>query len=90
MAEEFQPESFVARRFAKFGNPAAHDPRVVLDVAREWIDQQAEKPNHIIILIGRTTPENASATKYFQAGDYAHHAQMGLMLEAMHMVRGSG
>lgn len=82
--------SLVVKRFQKDDNPFAHDARAALEVAREWIDAQDEKPDHVIVLIGRTTPENSSGTKYFQSGKYPHHAQMGLMLEGMHMIRESG
>lgn len=90
MWDDFKPESFAARRFHKFGDPADHDPTVALQVAKEWIDANPDKPDHVIVLIGRTTPDGGSGTKYFQAGGYPHHGQMGLCLEGLHMIRGSG
>lgn len=82
--------SIATARFQKIEDPLAHDPRTALDVAREWIDNQETPPEHVIVLIGRTTPENSSGTRFFQAGKYAHHAQMGLCYEGREMIRESG
>lgn len=90
MSDDFKPQSFTARRFDKYGDPAAHDPIAALQVAKEWIDANPDKPDHVIVLIGRTTEDGGSGTKYFQAGSYPHHAQMGLCLEGQNMIRESG
>jgi len=82
--------SLTLARWNKSERPQDHGPLSALDVARAWIAEQAEQPEHIIVVIGRTTSDNSSATKYFQAGSYTHHSQMGLMLEGMHMMRDSG
>jgi hypothetical protein len=88
MADEFKPESFTARRFDKNSDPAAHDPITALIVAREWIEQQENGPDHVIVFVGRTTEDGASGTKYFQAGQYPCHAQIGLIVEGLCMLRG--
>lgn len=83
--------SLAAKRFEKIGDPSAHEALSALDVARDWVLNHAEgAPDHIIVLIGRTTSDNSSGTKYFQAGSYPHHAQMGLCFEGMEMMRDSG
>jgi hypothetical protein len=82
--------SLAMKRFEKDGDPTAHDPRAALEVALEWIDANPNKPDHVIVLIGRTTEDNSSGTKYFQSGKYPHHAQLGLVFEGMHMIRDSG
>lgn len=69
-------------------------PRDAVVAALEWIDACTpdEKPTHVIVMIGKDTLEfkTASGTKFFQAGTYRHHAQMGLCLEVMHRIRESG
>jgi hypothetical protein len=90
MGDVFKPESFIAHRFNKIGDPSAHDPVSALVVAQEWIAQQENKPHHVIVFVGRTTEDGSSGTKYFQAGNYPAHAQIGLCMEGMLMLRGSG
>lgn len=84
------PIDFNSKRFAAKEDPAEHSPLAALDAAREWYQNSEHKPDHIIVLLGRTTENNGSGTKYMQAGKYPHHAQMGLLLEGIDMIRGSG
>lgn len=82
-------------RFKRADKPAEVNARAALEAAMEWIDDpETPKPTHIIVLVGRDASEpgqeGASATRFFQAGGYRHHGQMGLCLEAMHMIRESG
>jgi hypothetical protein len=83
--------SLDAARFHRAEHPAHLNPRTALVAALEWYDAQTEKPTHIQVLVGRDIgPEGCSGTKFFQAGAYRHHAQMGLCLETMEMIRESG
>jgi hypothetical protein len=86
--------SIGAARFDRATHPEEVSPRDVLVAALDWVDglHDDDPATHIIILIGRDTPgkQTASGTKFFQAGTYRHHAQMGLCLEAMHLIRESG
>ena len=83
--------SLDAKRFDRATHHSEIDPRTALMAALEWYDAQEEKPAHIAVLVGREVgDEGCSGTKFFQAGTYRHHAQMGLCLEAMHLIRESG
>lgn len=76
-------------RFHKNTDPAAHNPTAALDAAYEAIRSGENTPDHIIVLFGRTTENNGSAHRYFQAGNYSYHAQTGLCMEGMLMIRES-
>lgn len=83
--------SFAAARFDKVGDPAEHKPADALEAALEWVKNPENGPyNHVIICLGRTAEDGGSATKWFQAGDYQYHAQMGLLFETGQMIRGDG
>lgn len=86
--------SMAAARFDRATHPEELTGRDALVAALAWWDScpADEKPTHVIVMIGRDTPgkTTASGTKFFQAGTYRHHAQMGLCLEAMHQIRESG
>lgn len=99
--EPIRPAPVASIAKARFEKASADDrkpehalPRDALVVALDYVDSHApgEGPTHIMVLIGRDAPENrgASGTTFYQAGTYRHHAQMGLCLEAMHMIRESG
>ena len=84
--------SLGARRFNAANHPGGLNPRTALEAALEWLDNpESGKVQHVIVLVGRDAAEHpgASSTRFFQAGEYRHHAQMGLCLEAMHMIRES-
>jgi hypothetical protein len=89
-----KPTSIEAARFYRADKPEELNPRTALVAALEFFDDAPadDKPTHIIVLVGRDVKENqgGSGTKFFQAGAYRHHGQMGLCLEAMHMIRDSG
>lgn len=86
--------SLASARFDRAVHPEELTGRDALVAALDWWDAcpPDEKPTHVIVMIGRDTPgkTTASGTKFFQAGTYRHHAQMGLCLEAMHQIRESG
>lgn len=89
-----KPISMAAARFDKAVHPEDLPARDALVAAMDFVDSCPldDKPTHIIVLIGRDPVDfaTASGTKFFQAGKYRHHAQMGLCLEAMHQIRESG
>lgn len=82
--------SLTAKRFEKFERPKEHTPTSILDYVKEWIDGSDAEPDHVIILVGRTAKDNQSATRFFQAGSYAPHAQMGLLMMGMQMMHNTG
>lgn len=95
MTDEPPPvASMASARFERATRPEELTGRDALVAALDWWDScpADEKPTHVIVMIGRDTPgkTTASGTKFFQAGTYRHHAQMGLCLEAMHQIRESG
>lgn len=86
--------SISTARFERAAHPEEITPRDALVAALDWLDDCApdEKPTHLMVLIGKDMVGKltASGTKFFQAGTYRPHAQMGLCLEAMHRIRESG
>lgn len=83
-----------AARFNKAESPDQLNPRTALVAALEWYDEEIRAGRsiaHVIVLTGRDSPAHvgASGTRYFQAGTYRHHGQMGLCLEGTHMIRDS-
>lgn len=83
--------SIAAARFNKISDASEHDPRDALEAAMEYLDDPENgSPDHVIICFGRTPKDGGSATKWFQAGSYEYHAQMGLLVEAGNMIRENG
>lgn len=79
--------SLKVARFHKNRNPDAHEPVAALDAAYAWIKELGDaKPDHIIVAVGRVN-EDGNGTRYFQAGSFRYHAQIGLMLESIHLMR---
>lgn len=76
-------------RFHRNSDPAAHAATSALDAAWDWIKSLDHAPDHIIVLVGRDMPDGGNETKYFQAGNYKYHAQQGLCMEGMNMIRES-
>jgi len=58
--------------------------------ALDALETDETPPDHVIVAFGRREADGADATKFFQAGDYSHHAQQGLLAEAAAMIRESG
>lgn len=71
-------------KFGKDNDPASHDPLTALIVAEKWIKDM--KADHVIVIVGRTIDGTGSGTKYFQAGNYTHHAQLGLIMAGMELM----
>lgn len=53
-----------------------------IDAVKKWILETPEedRPQHVIILTGRTDENGASQQRFFQAGNYGGHAQIGLLV----------
>jgi hypothetical protein len=77
-------------RFANTDDAAKCNPRDALEAAIAYLDHTNDKPDHIIVLFGRTPEGGGSATKWFQAGSYEYHAQIGLLHEGGNMIRENG
>lgn len=92
MSETFENVvSIGAARFNKESqDPAECNPRDALEAAIAYFDHADDKPDHIIVLFGRTPEDGGSATKWFQAGSYQYHAQIGLLYEGGQMIRENG
>lgn len=67
--------SLAARRFYQTSDTTETAVCDALEAAIEWAKQ--EKPDHVMIIFGKNTVED-STSKYFQAGIYGYHAQLGL------------
>lgn len=75
-------------RFSRNKSPDTTKLADCLEAAKKEIEDGSW--DHVIVLFGRTTDEGASGTKFYQAGVYPHHGQMGLCQEGMLMIRESG
>lgn len=83
--------NLAAVRFDKNTDASEHSPRDALEAAMAYLeDPEMGNPNHIIVCLGRTPEDGGSATKWFQAGSYEYHAQMGLLFETQQMIRDNG
>lgn len=80
---------FSARRWDAVDDPAKHDVAEALRAAMRALENDEKPPEHIIVAFGRNTEDGSSATRFFQAGGYQYHAQMGLLYEAAQMIRES-
>lgn len=82
--------SITLARADKGSKPREHAPTDALDLARAWIEEAGAHPDHIIVMLGRTNSDNSSGTKYFQTGSFSAHAQVGLVYEALDLLRSGG
>jgi hypothetical protein len=85
-------DELAVRRFDKETEADKCKPLDALEAAKKWILERPEDEavEHLIIFTGRTTPEGASATRFFQAGSYASHAQIGLIESGKMQIYESG
>lgn len=78
-----------AARWDKNDNPADCRPDEALHAALRYIAEN-EMPDHVIVLFGRKNTElDCDASKFFQAGSYGYHAQIGLLYDGQQMIRES-
>lgn len=90
-AEAAKVTSIGAARFDKAEDVSTLDPRDALEAALAYLADPENPPyDHIIICCGRTPENGGSAAKWFQAGKYEYHAQMGLLFEIGQMIRDNG
>lgn len=76
-------------RVDKGTHPRDYPAMEALDMARDWIREAGQGVDHIIVFLGRTNGDNSSGTKYFQSGSFSAHAQVGLVYEALDLLRNS-
>jgi hypothetical protein len=84
---------FAAARFEKNTNTEDCAPGDALAAARKWLEEceKEGKPiEHVFVIMGRTSEDHGSASRYFQAGKYPYHAQVGLVFDAALMLRENG
>lgn len=82
--------SFGAAQFNRGTSPGMLDPVTALDAAYEHIRSLEHKPDHIIVMVGHTTPDGGNQTAFFQAGKFCYLAQQGLCIEGANWIRESG
>jgi hypothetical protein len=80
-------DEFSIKRLEKMQDPSKTPLELACDAAKAWVKESGAE--HVIIVVGRSDGENGSATRYFQAGTYSYHAQMGLLWEGQQMIRES-
>jgi len=81
-------DELAIKRLEKCEDPAKTPLETVFDAGKAWaLESNAD---HVIIIVGRNTDDGGSATRFFQGGNFRHHAQMGLLWEGQHMIRESG
>lgn len=74
----FRVSSLGAKRFEKQTHPMKVNPADALDAARAWIEA-GNDATHILIVIGTKLNDGGDVqTKFFQAGNYDVHGQIGL------------
>lgn len=81
-------DEIALRRFDRTSDPKQCRPTDALEAARAWIeqDEKGKGTQHVIVFVGRSDPDGGSFTRYFQAGSYSTHAQLGLCFEATKML----
>lgn len=79
--------SFGANRFRKSEEVDKTRIEDAIEAAKEFLQESGG--DHIIICCGRTTDDGISGTKFFQAGSFSYHGQMGLLYEVQNMIRDS-
>lgn len=82
--------SFALAKADKGSKPAEHAVTDALDLARDWIRENARTPSHIIVFLARANEDGSDGIKYFQSGIYRSHAQVGMVIEGLEMMRGVG
>jgi len=93
MSDDSNIMDFAAARFEKTTDARDTSPNDALAAARKWVEQcdaAGEPVEHIIILTGHTAVDGGSSTRYFQAGKYEYHSQIGLCTEGGLMIRDNG
>lgn len=78
--------SLGARRFHQTRDTTKTTVREALEAALEFADES--KPDHVIVLFAKVDG-GETESRYFQAGSYAYHAQMGLCTNAALQLRAS-
>lgn len=83
-------KSLALARAQKGATPEMSPAMQALDIARDWVRESGIEPAHVIVFIAREYEEGADGIKYFQTGSYRPHAQVGMVIEGLDILRGSG
>lgn len=82
-------DELALKRFNSTADARKTRPQDVLQAAIAACDAE-DAPVHVIVLFGRVMEDGASGTRFMQGGNFAYHAQLGLLEEAKLMIRESG
>jgi hypothetical protein len=80
--------SISAAKFKRTKDTREVSPLDALEAAKEWILSlpQDERPSHLIVFTGANDAEGNGRTRFFQAGDFGYHAQLGLCQAGTRMI----
>lgn len=60
-------DEIAVARFNKADNPAKSRPLDAIEAAKKWIESDGSA-EHVIVLVGRTTEDGASGTRFSRPG----------------------
>jgi hypothetical protein len=88
MKDEEIFDGLSAARFENAQTPQGLPVVSAIDAVKKWISEtpESDRPQHIIILTGRTDEEGVSRHRFFQAGSYGAHSQFGLLYCGLEML----
>lgn len=82
--------SFSLARANAGSKPKDHPALAALDLARDWVRESNLTPTHCIVFLARANEDGSDGIKFFQSGDYRSHAQTGMVIEGLDMMRSTG
>lgn len=82
--------SFALAKADKGSKPNEHPALAALDLARDWVREANLTPTHCIVFLARANKDGSDGIKFFQSGDYRSHAQTGMVIEGLDMMRSTG
>lgn len=82
--------SFALAKADKGSKPNEHPALAALDLARDWVREANLTPTHCIVFLARANEDGSDGIKFFQSGDYRSHAQTGMVIEGLDMMRSTG
>lgn len=70
--------------------PNHPDALDALQLARDWAEREERTPTHVVVFMATAHEGGGDGIKFFQSGDYRAHAQVGMVIEGLDLLRGSG
>lgn len=83
-------KSFALARAEKGAMPKSFPALDALQLARDWAEREERTPIHVVVFMATAHEGGGDGIKFFQSGDYRAHAQVGMVIEGLDLLRGSG